>query len=52
MNLEDIHEYCLVKPGVTVGFQFNNTALVFKVKGENVCPVGPLRRGQGHQPEM
>ena len=31
MNLEEIREYCLAKPGVTEGFPFNDTALVFKV---------------------
>ena len=31
MNLEEIREYCLTKPGVTEGFPFNDTALVFKV---------------------
>ena len=31
MNIEEIREYCLSKPGVTEGFPFNDTALVFKV---------------------
>ena len=31
MNTEEIREYCLTKPGVTEGFPFNDTALVFKV---------------------
>jgi len=31
MNKEDIREYCLSKNGVTEGFPFNDTALVFKV---------------------
>jgi predicted DNA-binding protein (MmcQ/YjbR family) len=31
MNIEEIRDYCLTKPGVTEGFPFNNTALVFKV---------------------
>ena len=30
MNVEEIREYCLSKPGVTEGFPFNDTALVFK----------------------
>lgn len=34
MNIEEIHEYCLSKPGVTEGFPFNDTALVFKVMGK------------------
>lgn len=31
MNIEEIRDYCLAKPGVTEGFPFNETALVFKV---------------------
>ncbi len=31
MNYEEIREYCLSKEGVTEGFPFNDTALVFKV---------------------
>jgi predicted DNA-binding protein (MmcQ/YjbR family) len=31
MNIEEIRDYCLAKPGVTEGFPFNDTALVFKV---------------------
>ncbi len=34
MNYEKIREYCLAKPGVTEGFPFNDTALVFKVAGK------------------
>ncbi|MDF1573942.1 MAG: MmcQ/YjbR family DNA-binding protein [Bacteroidales bacterium] len=34
MNLEEIREYCLSKHGVTEGFPFNDTALVFKVGGK------------------
>ena len=34
MNIEEIREYCLVKPAVTEGFPFNDTALVFKVAGK------------------
>lgn len=34
MNYEDIREYCLSKPGVSEGFPFNDTALVFKVMGK------------------
>ena len=34
MNIETIREYCLSKKGVTEGFLFNNTALVFKVAGK------------------
>jgi len=34
MNIEEIRKYCLSKPGVTDGFPFNETALVFKVAGK------------------
>jgi predicted DNA-binding protein (MmcQ/YjbR family) len=34
MNIEEICEYCIAKPGVTEGFPFNDTALVFKVAGK------------------
>jgi len=34
MNNEDIHEYCKSKPGVTEGFPFIDTVLVFKVSGK------------------
>ena len=34
MNIEEIREYCISKPGVTEGFPFNETALVFKVVGK------------------
>ena len=34
MNIEEIREYSLAKPGVTEGFPFNDTALVFKVAGK------------------
>ena len=34
MNIEEIREYCLSKPGVAEGFPFNDTALVFKVAGK------------------
>jgi len=34
MNNEVIREYCISKPGVTEGFPFNDTALVFKVAGK------------------
>lgn len=31
INIEEIREYCLSKPGVTESLPFNDTALVFKV---------------------
>jgi predicted DNA-binding protein (MmcQ/YjbR family) len=34
VNIEEIHEYCLSKNGVTESFPFNDTALVFKVAGK------------------
>jgi len=34
MNIEEIREYCISKPGVTESFPFNDTALVFKVCGK------------------
>ena len=34
MNIESFREYCLSKPGTTEGFPFNETALVFKVRGK------------------
>ena len=34
MNVEEIRKYCIAKPGVTEGFPFNDTALVFKVAGK------------------
>ena len=34
MNVEEIRKYCIIKPGVTESFPFNDTALVFKVAGK------------------
>jgi len=34
MNIEEIREYCLTKPGVAESLPFNDTALVFKVMGK------------------
>jgi len=34
MNIELVREFCLKKKGVTEGFPFNDTALVFKVAGK------------------
>lgn len=31
MNVEELREYCISKPGVTESLPFNDTALVFKV---------------------
>ena len=37
MNIEEAREYCLKKKGVTEGFPFGDTALVFKVAGKMFC---------------
>ena len=34
MNIEEIRDYCLAKPGVTESFPFNDIALVFKAGGK------------------
>jgi len=34
MNIEDFRGYCLSKKGVTEGFPFDGTTLVFKVMGK------------------
>lgn len=34
MNIEELREYCISKPGVTEEFPFNETTLVFKVMGK------------------
>jgi predicted DNA-binding protein (MmcQ/YjbR family) len=34
MNVEEIREYCLLKPAVEEGFPFDQTTLVFKVGGK------------------
>lgn len=34
MNANEIRTYCLSKPGVTEGFPFNESTLVFKVGGK------------------
>ena len=34
MNIETLRRYCLDKPGVSEGFPFDNTTLVFKVAGK------------------
>lgn len=37
MDLETIRTQCLDKPGVTEGYPFNETTLVFKVSGKMFC---------------
>lgn len=34
MNIEEIRDYCLLKPAVTEGFPFDQDTLVFKVAGK------------------
>lgn len=34
MNIEEFRDYCMAKPGVTEGFPFDKTTLVFKVMGK------------------
>jgi predicted DNA-binding protein (MmcQ/YjbR family) len=34
MNIEELHQYCLSKKGVTESFPFDDTSLVFKVMGK------------------
>lgn len=34
MNIEEFREYCMLKPGVTEEFPFDDVTLVFKVMGK------------------
>jgi len=47
MNIEDIHEYCLGKVGVTESFPFNDTALVFKVMGKMFALLDLMEESRG-----
>lgn len=40
MNIEEIREYCIAKPGVTEGFPFDETTLVFKVMNKIFALTG------------
>ena len=40
MNIEEIREYCLAKSGVTEGFPFDETTLVFKVMNKMFALTG------------
>ena len=40
MTVEKVRNYCLKKKGVTEGFPFNETTLVFKVMGKMFCLMG------------
>lgn len=41
INVESYREYCLAKPGVTEGFPFSESALVFKVMNKifAICDI-------------
>jgi len=34
MNIEELRQYCISKPGTTEGFPFGDDTLVFKVEGK------------------
>lgn len=40
MNIEELHDYCLAKAGVTEGFPFDESTLVFKVMNKMYDLVG------------
>lgn len=40
MNIEELRDYCLAKPGATEGFPFGEDTLVFKVAGKMFLLVG------------
>ena len=40
MNIEELREYCLSLKGVTEGFPFGESTLVFKVMGKVFCLAG------------
>lgn len=40
MNIEELHDYCLTKKGVTENFPFDDVTLVFKVMGKMFTLVG------------
>ena len=44
MNIEDLREYCLQKPGVTEGLPFGEDTLVFKV-GEKIFLLTGINNG-------
>ncbi len=47
MNIEEIREYCIAKPGATESFPFNDTALVFKVAGKMFALLDLSEDGRG-----
>ena len=40
MNIEELRDYCLSLKGVTEGFPFDETTLVFKVMNKIFCLLG------------
>ena len=40
MNIEEIREYCIAKPGVTEGFPFDEHTLVFRVMNKMFALTG------------
>ncbi|MES2427048.1 MAG: MmcQ/YjbR family DNA-binding protein [Bacteroidota bacterium] len=40
MNIEELRDHCLEKPGVTEGFPFGEDTLVFKVAGKIFLLIG------------
>jgi len=40
MNVEELRDYCLLKPGATEGFPFGEETLVFKVGGKIFLIIG------------
>jgi len=40
MNIEEIRDHCLAKPGVTEGFPFDEVTLVFKVMNKMFALTG------------
>jgi len=40
MNIEEIREYCISLKGVSEGFPFDETTLVFKVMNKMFCLLG------------
>jgi len=47
MNIEQLHQYCISKKGVTEHFPFDEVTLVFKVMGKMFALVGLDRWEQG-----
>ncbi len=47
MNIEEIRDYWLTKPGVSEGFPFNDTALVCEVGGKMFALLDLSEEGRG-----